>query len=230
VFPFERAAIPILGIWFIGLLVWEFRTKEILARWMIRLATRTALYLGCVYLGDFVTGSFLFLMVSYIRNLVLYFSARRKLVTPRQRSAFLSMWIGAAVVLVPFVVSSYWRSANMDTLERLVAYVHSGTGPSLAITARIAKDPDFTLQRLIPLLVSDKRNDRSLAFEILRQRKNPNDLSVLRATILSLPDDEFDEFFLQEWFGNLGAPNELTKEEFRTWTPPPITPPREGEN
>ncbi len=82
---------------------------------------------------------------------------------------------------------------SRDQLDNARANIIGGTTALRGISSRIAKDPGFDLERLRPMIVEGERNDREWAFDILRARKNPDDLERFASEIAALPDAYFDD-------------------------------------
>ncbi len=223
-FPFMWKALWILVPWRLAYLY--FQSTEIKVHpfkfMMIRLAT-----LAFLYMGFNLAGFFLYLMGSFTRALWRLVRTLIKPIPEQSIQPALALHATALVLLVPVMVVTYARWSQMDGLDLLREYVRPGTSQSRALANAISSDPHFDIERLRPMLSSQRFGDTEKASEILRLRKSADDLLTLQDTLLNMPDKgikpdnyqwpEWTGFYFSMWLEGVTGKEIKTKEELRTW-------------
>lgn len=136
-----------------------------------------------------------------------------------------------AVVLASLVGVGMAQRLSRDSFDHARATVRSGTGPLRFHSIRFARDPDFDLERLRPMIREGENNDREWAFMILKKRKNRADLERFLPEIAELPEFYFEEnnyrdsdaWNFQFWIEAIGVNlDEVTRrvDEIRQIIPP----------
>ena len=128
---------------------------------------------------------------------------------------------------------SYIYQSRLDTIERIKKYVLRGTGPERQLIEKIAADPGFDIQILVPMIRKHGTRDEELAFHILYRRKIPGDLNDLKDLILDHPglekalseDKWVDQMYFYFWLRSLGVDDTIkNKSDLMDWIekkPPP---------
>jgi hypothetical protein len=128
-----------------------------------------------------------------------------------------------AVILVALAAWHYPRFYRMDGLERVTNYLHVSSSPERDIIVKIAKDPNFDINRLGPMLQKYRSQDEKVAYQILNRRNNPQDLIRFKDIVLTNPKlpnilrtSEYPEnnYYMKMWLDNL-----LGKEKDAVTTP-----------
>jgi hypothetical protein len=124
------------------------------------------------------------------------------------------------------VAFSYIQKSLLDPGERIIKYTLPGTVPEMKLVEKIAADPAFDIQTLIPLMNKHGEREEGLAFQILYRRKNPNDLMDLKEYVQNHPDLEkalskdrwTDQMYLYFWLRSSGIDDQVkTKNDFEDW-------------
>lgn len=155
-----------------------------------------------------------------------------RVITPSALGRFMLRHV-AVVILVWITMAHY---AQLDELEKLS---YNGLGPygivARPIVPRIAGAPEFDPDRLRPLITSNRDSDHDLAFGVLHERNQIDDLAQLLDVVSVYPKLEASlerdytsvtllsdigayDHHLRYWLDDLGRPKGVvTPAALRAW-------------
>jgi hypothetical protein len=225
-FPFVYEAIVVLFIWRIiygieQLKLTSVSKREIASGVAIRLV---ATVIASCFFG--ISGVLLYFTLSFIKALIRLLDDTLKSAEQKHFYRKAVMHSIAGVLLIPLIVYGYHRQSQMDALDKIQKYVSGGTIPERYLIEKYIASADFNLERVKDLIVSSDVNDRNLGFNILWQRKSPEDLIGLKEVVLGHSQLEealssnfrANAMYFGYWLLGVGVDEAVdSKEDFRAW-------------
>jgi len=186
---------PLLGVlllWFVGFVVADAKGlrlvkhptgkplwKRIMTSWTFWIMIPIAVFTGTAY--PFFTMLIAFAWWGILQP---FFKAETRAVH--------ALNVGALVLALAVVGTGLYQRRGMDEFDVARATMISGSGPQRFKAGSFARDADFDLERLRPLINSESERDQAWTFSILQIRRNAEDLERFRSEIEALPTEYFD--------------------------------------